>query len=131
MRSEYSGNIQAVREVEDCIRATKKYTKGVFSRAKQHPVQGQDFPSKMITEYYEVYPDFDLGQIKPLWDAILDTSDWLWGEVIHIDVIFKYDYRTNKAFIIIRGNKGVVDELSRGIPNFSEAMSRVNGTKPA
>lgn len=125
MKNEYFGNIQSVRGIEDCIRATKKYTKGIFSRAKTYPIQGEDFPSKVVTEYYEVYPDTEISWDMPAGKAI----DWLWGEVLHIDVVFRYDYRVNKASVTIRGNNGVLQELKRGIPNLAEAFRGVNGQR--
>jgi len=121
MRTEYVGNIAAVREIEDTIRVTKKYTKGAFTRPAQHPIQGGDFPSRVLTEYYEVYPDTEISWDMPAGVAI----DWLWGEVMHIDVLFQYDYRANKATMIVKGSNGVVGELIKGIPNMGKAMTQV------
>ena len=125
MRSEFVGSILAVREVEDTIRATKKYTKGAFTRAAQHPIQGEAFPSRVLTEYYEVYPDLDLEQQRPAWDAMLAFSDWIWGDTPHIDVLFKYNYQRGKAIVIIHGGNGVVKLLGDGIPGFEEALGKV------
>lgn len=134
MRSEFAGNIMMVREVEDCIRATKKYTKGVFSRSIQHPIQGGEFPSRVLTEYYEVYPDLDIETKMPIWDALTTFSDWVWGDIAHIDVLFKYNYPTNKAWVIIGGGTEIVKSLAKGIPGFSESLAKViasgNGTNP-
>ena len=121
MRSEFVGNIITVRAVEDTIRATRKYTKGVFARTASHPIQGADFPSHVITEYYEVYPDMEVGMDM----SIVDAAFWLAGETPHIDVRFKYNYQRNKAIIIIHGNNGVVDLLNEGIPGFKEALGKV------
>jgi len=122
MRSEFVGGILAVREVEDTIRATKKYTKGAFSKAAQHPMQGEEFPSRVLTEYYEVYPDTELG-----WDMPASKGwAWLWGDTPHIDVLFKYNYQRNKAIVIINGGNGVVDLLEEGIPGFAEALGKVS-----
>lgn len=125
MRNEFSGNILAVRAVEDTIRATNKYTKGAFTKAVQHPIQGEEFPSRVLTEYYEVYPDLDIGKKMPAWDAALALSDWLWGDTPHIDVLFKYNYQRDKAIVIIHGGNGVVKLLGDGIPGFEEALSKV------
>jgi hypothetical protein len=122
MRSEFRGPIMAVRTVEDTIRATRKYTKGAFSKSQPHPIQGEEFPSKVLTEYYEVYPDLELG-----WDMMAaDAWSWVWGDVDHIDVTFRYDYRDNKGKITISGGNGVVRHLSKGIPGFKEALSQLN-----
>jgi len=125
MRNEFVGTVLDVREVEDCIRSTRKYTKGVFRKAVHHPVQGEDFPSKVVTEYYEVYPDLDLGQEKSLWGALLDFSDWLWGETPHIDLRFHYNYPKNLAMVVVFGGNGVVKLLEEGIPGFGEALGKV------
>lgn len=125
MKNEFVGSILTVRDVEDTIRATKKYTKGAFSKTVQHPIQGEDFPSRVLTEYYEVYPDLDMDKKMPTWDAMLTFSDWLWGDTPHIDVLFRYNYQRNKAIVIIRGGNGVVQLLSEGIPGFEEALAKV------
>lgn len=122
MKSELEGNIIEIREVEDTIRASKKYTKGAFSRAVEHPIQGADFPSKVLTEYYEVYPDTEVHWDMPAGVAI----DWLWGDVLHIDVVFSYDYRANKAKMTVRGGKGVLRELTRGIPALMPVIGRLS-----
>ena len=125
MRNEFVGSILAVRAVEDTIRATKKYTKGAFTKSARHPIQGEEFPSRVLTEYYEVYPDLDIEQQQPIWDAMMDFSDWIWGDTPHIDVLFKYNYMRNKAIVIIHGGNGVVKLLGEGVPGFEEALGKV------
>ena len=128
MKSEYNGSILAVRAVEDAIRATRKYTKGAFSRRAKHPqtpVQG-DAPSAVLTEYYEVYPDTDLEEILPLGKAFWETLAWLGGAIPHVDVRFLYDYRGgDKAKVVIWGGNGVIQALENGIPGFTEALAAV------
>lgn len=121
MRSEFTGCILDVRAVEDCIRATRKYTKGAFSHPVIHPIQGADFPSKVLSEYYEVYPDMELSWDMPATDAWI----WVWGEMPHIDVRFLYSYQDNKGKVVIYGNDGVVDMLKEGIPNLTRAMVKL------
>jgi len=121
MRSEFVGCILDVRAVEDCIRATKKYTKGAFSRPAKHPIQGEDFPSKVLTEYYEVYPDMEVSWNMPASDAWA----WVWGDIPHIDLRFLYNYQNNKGKVIVYGNDGVVDMLREGIPNFAEMLTKL------
>ena len=121
MRNEFVGSIIAVREVEDTIRATKKYTKGAFSRKAQHPIQGEEFPSKVLTEYYEVYPDMEVGMGMSIIDAVF----WLADSPAHIDVLFKYNYLRDKAIVIIHGGNGVVKLLGEGIPGLEEALAKV------
>lgn len=121
MRSEFFGGILAVRAVEDTIRATKKYTKGAFTKAPQHPIQGGEFPSRVLTEYYEVYPDVEVG-----WSmSVIDAAFWLAGETPHIDILFKYNYQRDKAIVIIHGGNGVAKLLGEGIPGFNEALAKV------
>ena len=126
MRSEYKSNIGLIRDIEDRIRATKKYTEGVRTIRTKHPapIQGEDFPSRSFFKYYEVYPEIDIEEIRPLWDAILTTSDWLWGDTPRIDVRFSYDYRVNKASIIVLDGPDAVKELAKAIPGFSEALAK-------
>lgn len=121
MKLEYKCDILTARALEDTIRATRKYTKGAFSRAQQHPIQGNSFPSRVLTEYYEVYPTLDLG-----WDmSATDAWAWVWGDIAHIDVVFLYNYRDNKAKVTIHGERGVVKALTTGIPGFHTAFERV------
>ncbi len=121
MNSQFNGDILSVRAIEDSIRATRKYTKGAFSRKRHHPdpTQGDDFPSKVLMEYYEVYPDLELSWNMPAAKAI----DWLWGDVTHIDVRFRYDYRRDKAWVTVQGGPRAVKELEIGIPGFTEALA--------
>ena len=120
-KSEFAGDIMTVRAVEDSIRVTRKYTKGAFRKPVKHPVQGEDFPSRMLSEYYEVYPDLEIG-----WDMLAtDAWAWVWGNTPHIDVVFKYDYRSNKGFVIVLDGMFAVKQLANSIPNFSDALARV------
>lgn len=120
---EFIGNISQVRDIEDCIRATRKYTKGIFSKRVDYPLQGDGFPSRSLTEYYEVYPDTELSWDMPAGVAL----DWLWGDVPHVDVFFKYIYQTNKACVVIYGSQGDLAVLEAGIPGLGEALKRLQG----
>jgi hypothetical protein len=121
MRNEFVGSILAVRAVEDTIRATKKYTKGAFRKPFQHPVQGENFPSRVMSEYYEVYPDTEVG-----WDMPASEGwAWVWGDTPHIDVVFRYNYQRDKAMVVVYGSNGVVKLLEDGIPGFAEALGKV------
>ena len=126
---EFAGNIECIRAVEDCIRATKKYTEGIGTMRKQHPmIQGEDFPSKVFCKYYEVYPNTELSWNMPAGEAL----DWLWGETLHIDVMFKYDYRVNKASLSVREGESAVRELVKSIPNFGDVLKAItNGNGKA
>ena len=119
--SEYTSSIQKVRDVEDCIRATNRYTEGVLTRRRLHPVQGEDFPSKSFWKYYEVYPETEIGWDMPIGVAI----DWLWGDVPCIDVMFHYDYRSNRAIVAMKAGQRAIDALKKAIPGFGEAMNAV------
>jgi hypothetical protein len=117
-KSEIHSNIASIRELEDCIRSTKRYTKGAFRKQIQHPIQGEELPSKVLTEYYEVYPTLDVDWNMPARTAI----DWLWGDIKHIDVHFVYDYRYNKAYIKVKDGKDAMEELVKNIPGFKDAL---------
>lgn len=121
--SEYAGNITCIRAVEDCIRATHKYTEGIGTIRKHHPIQGEDFPSRSFCKFYEVYPGIDLSWDMPADEAI----DWLWGDKRCINVMFKYDYRTNKASFTVKTGNGTVRELVKTIPGFGAALEIVKG----
>ena len=117
----FTGTIESVRAVEDSIRATKRYTEGLGTMRVRHPIQGEDFPSKKFRKWYEVSPFTDVHWDMPMGVAI----DWLWKDVVLIDVIFEYDYRVNKASVEVINGKGAFGELVKGIPGFREAMKRV------
>ena len=118
---EFVGNIVTIREVEDCIRVTKKYTEGIRTIRKTHPVQGEDVPSKVFYKYYEVYPEMEVG-----WDMdAKDFFDWLWGDTPHIDLMFHYDYRDNKASLIIVDGNEALKKLNKGIPGFEGVIARI------
>ena len=121
MKQEYNGHILEVRAVEDTIRATRKYTKGAFNRTVKHPIQGEEFPSRMLSEHYEVYPEMEISWDMPASDAWA----WVWGDTPHIDVRFDYNYQSNKGRVVVFGNDGVVNMLREGIPNFSETLERL------
>lgn len=118
--SEFNGNIVGIREVEDSIRVTRKYTEGVRTIRKKHPVQGEDFPSRQFCKHYEVYPDTELSWDMPAGVAL----DWLWGEVPIVTVLFSYDYRANKASMVVEDGAVAVRELARSVPGFSDALAR-------
>ena len=128
--SEFKGNIVSVRAVEDCIRATKKYTEGIGTMRAKAPVQGEDFPSKVFCKYYEVYPHVDLNKKRSLLDAIGASVEWLSGYSTHIDVVFRYDYRADKASVTIKDGIAAIKELRLEIPGFHNALVAVaNGAR--
>lgn len=118
---EYSGDILLIRAVEDSIRVTRNYTEGIKTMRQKHPIQGEEFPSRAFCKHYEVYPDVELS-----WDMSASVAwAWVWGDIRHIDVVFNYDYRGNKASVIIAEGPTAVKELANAIPNFSDALARV------
>ncbi len=123
MRNELGGNIASIRAVEDSIRCTRRYTEGIGTIHKRHPIQGEDFPSKVFCKFYEVYPTTELSWDMPAGVAL----DLLWGEILKVDVVFKYDYRANKASVLIMGGDTASKELEKHIPGFGEALAVVNG----
>lgn len=132
---EYYGNILTVRAVEDCIRVTKKYTEGIWTRREVHPIQGEDFPNRLLLKYYEVHPDMEISWDMPMdWDMPASKLfDWLWREIKretpYLEVLFRYDYRVNQASVLIKDGDGAVRQLVKSIPRFGEALRAVNGTK--
>jgi len=122
MRNEFTGDIVSVRAAEDCIRATHKYTEGV-ARFPSPPIQGDGFPSRALTKFYEVYPDLDLSEHKPFWDAVMAASDWLWGDTPHIDVHFRYNYTNNRAKMTVGGSNGAMKSLISAVPGLEKALA--------
>lgn len=121
MKTELKCDVLLARELEDAIRATRKYTKGAFSRVQQHPIQGDGFASKLLTEYYEVYPDLEIG-----WDMkATDAWAWVWGDTSRIEVAFRYDYRDNRARITVYGGRDALRELGAGIPGLKAVVDRI------
>ena len=118
---EYSGNIIAIREIEDSIRATKKYKEFLGTMRAKHPIQGEDFPSAVVCKHYEVYPEMEVSFDMPFIDAVV----WLGLGTPIIGVKFKYDYRVNKAEVEVRGGLEAVKALAKAIPGFSEAIAKV------
>lgn len=123
MRHETASNIANIRAIEDSIRATRRYTEGIGTMRKKHPIQGEEFPSKVFCKYYEVYPNTEICWDMPAGVAL----DWLWGETPKVDVLFKYDYRSNKASVLVIDGPTALKELEKGIPGFSEALAMANG----
>ncbi len=128
MKSEFTGNIVSIRAVEDSIRATKKYTEGIETRKVVHPVQGGNFPSRVFCKYYEVYPNTEVS-----WDMPVNVAfDWLWKDVPCVDVLFKYDYRANRASMTVKDGAMAVQKLVQAIPGFNDALTQIetsNGHK--
>ncbi len=121
MKREYNGSILAVRAVENCIRATGKYTE--VGQRPSAAVQG-DAPSAVLTKHYRVRPDIDVEEMMSLGQAIWKTFSWLSGESIRIQ--FHYDYREDdKAKVTIEGGNGGVCALESGIPGFTAALAAV------
>lgn len=125
MRHETASNIADIRAIEDSIRTTRRYTEGIGTMRKKHPIQGEEFPSKVFCKYYEVYPNTEICWDMPAGVAL----DWLWGETPKVDVLFKYDYRSNKASVLVIDGPTALKELEKGIPGFSEALAMANGNR--
>lgn len=121
MKIDHSGTIMEIRAVEDCIRATKKYTEGLLSR-QQHPIQGEDFPSRVLKKHYDIYPT--IPEIS--WNMPVNVAkDWLFTDTPCISVDFRYDYRCDRAVITFHDDNSV-NELIKVVPGFSLAILAVN-----
>lgn len=124
-RVEFAGDLSIIRDIEDCIRATRKYTEGVLTRRTKHPLPTPGanlFPSRAFCKYYEVYPelDFEVG-----WD--MDAShllEWLRQHTC-IDVNFFYDYRKMRATVRVYGGSKAVAALEHMVPGFTDRLARV------
>lgn len=115
------GNIAQIRELEDCIRATKRYTEGLFTKKIEHSQQG-DSPSRAFTRLLEVYLDHDFMGID--WDRdavefIKDGLDWYASRATVVK--FWYDYRSNKAEISFDWD--ILVNICNIMPNFANALA--------
>lgn len=120
---EKTGNIASIRAIEDSIRATKKYTEGLLTLDRKHPkmIQGEDFPSRVFWKIYEVYPDVELSWDMPVGVAV----DLLWGDTSIIIVKFHYDYRENRASMVVKDGQSAINDLKKTIPGFNSALDKV------
>jgi len=120
MKSEFTGNIVNIRAVEDAIRASKQYTEGLSTMWKHHPdpIRGDGY-SRAFHKCYEVYPGVEIDWNMPANVAI----DWLWGDTPRVDVEFRYDYRVNKASVVVKNGSIAVKELAKTILGFSDALA--------
>jgi hypothetical protein len=125
-RTEFAGNILTIRAVEDCIRASHKYSEGISSRLfSHHPSQGERFPSRVLTKYYEVHPEIDLDQLRDFWDVAFTTSDWLWGDPSMVNVLFRYNYATNRAWAYVYGGEPALLLLKDKIQGLTAALDSI------
>jgi len=120
-----NGNIGDIRAIEDCIRATKKYTEGLGTMRTRHPIQGDEFPSKVFSKYYEVYPKVEVSWDMPAGVAL----DLLWGDTPCLVVIFHYDYRANEASMTVRDGPEAKKQMIEAIPGFGEAVEKATENK--
>ncbi len=56
---------------------------------------------------------------------IKDFADWLWKDTLCVDVMFHYDYRSNRASVLVRDGDGVVKKLIEAIPGFGDALRAI------
>jgi len=79
----------------------------------------------VFCKYYEVYPEVEIRG-GAFWNLPVGVAlDWLWRDTPCIDVIFKYDYRENKASILIEDGIVAVKALANAIPKFGDTLARV------
>ena len=83
--------------------------------ATNHPIQGENFPSKKFCKYYEFYPDVE---INSFWDVPI------FGDYRVIRVTFIYDYRKNRAEVQM-GRREDVEEMQSIVPGFGRAIGDI------
>ncbi len=121
MKIEYTGSITEIRAIEDCIRATKKYTEGVLSKKHPQQIQGEDFPSRVLHKHYEYYPN--VAEIS--WNMPVNTAlDWLFAGTPCIKMSFRYDYRVNQAVVYIADDRDITT-LNKSVAGFAQAIKLV------
>ena len=124
---EFASDILNVRDIEDSIRNTKKYTEGLGTMRKHHPVQGEDEPSKVFCKFYEVYPTLDVGIDMSLGEGL----EWAMGNMPIIRVTFRYDYRTNAASFTVIDGPNAIKDLCYAIPGFEDALAVIKSGQTA
>ena len=124
---EFAGDIMNVRAIEDSIRMTKKYTEGLGTMRKHHPIQGDDIPSKVFCKFYEVYPTMDVT-----WDMSIGKGiDMILGDLPIIRVTFRYDYRTGEASFTVNDGPDAMNDLCSAIPGFAVALAVIKSEQKA
>lgn len=119
-----NGSIAQIRDIEDTIRATKRYTEGLTMRRKDHPKQGDDMPSSAFARTLEVYLDSDFTQFD--WDMdirelINKRLEWLKSRATVLRLW--YDYPNNRASLHLHSY--AVENLCESIPDFEAALYKV------
>jgi len=122
---EITGLISEIRAIEDAIRTSKKYTEGLATLRQHHPVQGEDFPSKVVTKHYEVYPDMKVSMDMLVGDAL----DLLWDEKERIKVTFCYDYRKPEGSVQFK-SQADIDRLCGAIPGLKSSVIKCSQILP-
>jgi hypothetical protein len=121
------GDIDSVRDVEDCIRATKRYA--VRMKKSNHPIQGEEEPTSNFTIDYTVYIADDdtklMNPNRPFIGEYIKLYNWFISP--SIEVHFTYDYRSNSAEI--RCKKEDIEELKEVIPGFQSKVSIIKESK--
>lgn len=120
-KNEITSTIANIRTIEDAIRASKKYTEGLQTIRKVHPIQGEEYASRVFCKHYEVYP-----QVTVTWDMPVGVAmDWLWKDVECLYITFRYDYRSNIGTMICRDAEKDIARLSDTIIGVAEAIKTI------
>jgi hypothetical protein len=116
------GNIESIRNVEDCIRATKRYV--IKMKKGNHPIQG-DEPTSNFTIDYTVYLTSDESKLMNSNVSLIGEYVKLYNWFISpsVDVHFTYDYRVNSAEI--RCKKEDIEKLKDVIPSFNLMITNI------
>tara|TARA_Y100000310_G_scaffold344205_1_gene455710 strand:- start:299 stop:742 length:444 start_codon:yes stop_codon:yes gene_type:complete len=117
------GNITQIRELEDSIRATNRYTEGLFTKKVKRPEQG-DMPSRAFSRLLEVYLDAEFMELD--WDmAFMDylnkSIEWFTSRATVIK--FWYDYRDNKAEMSVEETR--INIICDVIPGFAVSLAKI------
>ena len=117
-----NSDISIIRELEDCIRSTKRYIKLVKSR--HEPSQSNGSPILLFTESYLVYTGNEsniLFSEKKILEAFVKMYNWFMSEAVTIHLT--YDYRDDKASV--RCSNCDLDSLCEVIPGFKDILKKI------
>ena len=120
-----------IRQLEDSIRATERYTEGLLTKERKHPIQGEEFTSKAFRKMYEIYPTHNIpkalrtNEDEPIKEFFPNFYKWITSPAIQI--YFYYDYRNDKAELEYHDKD--LEQLIKVIPNFINILKRIHNNR--
>jgi len=124
------GTIIEIRELENCIRATNRYTEFLFTEKHPKDTQGAGLPCMAFTRPLEVYLDAEFKDFNwnaDFYELVKNRWDWLRSKAVIVR--FWYDYRDNKARMDVH-SQNTLNRLAAIIPGFERLADYVRKDTP-